>query len=125
VVSGGAEDGTRATVDGVLTAVAAQAEAAWPVVKFGSDALTLDEAGAAVETVIDVLESAWQMLGPLVERVAQIHEREMTDEREGAARAATEHAWVHLNYGKKGLMVAYHLLSTGRGELLDVERGKV
>lgn len=108
----------------VLDLLSDRAVAAWPVVGDGAGGLSLADAGAAVESLVQVLESVWQLLGPVMERVAQIHEREMGERRDGRGRELTERAWVHLDCGRDGVMVASHLLSTGRGDLLTVERGE-
>ncbi|CNF40910.1 Uncharacterised protein [Mycobacterium tuberculosis] len=90
----------------------------------GASELTLAEAGAALESVTDMADLLGQLLGPLVERVEQIREREMTERPGGASLNMAQWAVVHLTHGRDGLEIARHLLGQGRDDLLKVERGE-
>lgn len=101
-----------------------KAGAACPRVLRGAEGLTLAEAGDAVDGLAEVMDLVWAMLGPVLERVEQIRNREITERRDGSGLDVLDEALVNARCGLDGLLIAKHLLVLGQGGLLRVERGE-
>ncbi|WP_433227248.1 hypothetical protein [Actinomadura formosensis] len=86
--------------------------------------LTLAQIAAALDVVLDVWDLAGQMLGPVMDRVEQISERELTERPGESGRALLEDAGLHLSYGRDGLAAARALLAVGLAEIVKVEQGE-
>lgn len=117
--------GGRGDVQRALDVLAERADGAGSRVRDGADALTLGEVIAALEALTDALDPVWHMARHLAERAEQIRDREVTVRRDGSSLDVMDTALLHLRYGPDAVMVAHHLLSMGRGELVRVADGEV
>lgn len=86
--------------------------------------LTLAQVAAALDSVLEVCDLAGQMLGPVMDRVEQISERELTERAGGSGRALLGEAGLHLSHGRDGLAAARALLAVGLTEIVRVEQGE-
>ena len=86
--------------------------------------LTLAQTATALDAVVNVWALVGQTLGPVMDRVEEISERELAERRGESGRAVLEDAGLHLSYGRDGLAAARALLVVGLGEIRSVEQGE-
>ena len=72
---------------------------------------------------MDVWDLVGQMPGPVMDRVQQINERELTERPGESGRAVLDDAVLHLSYGRDGLAAARALVAVALAEIVSVEQG--
>ncbi|MFA1548858.1 hypothetical protein [Actinomadura chokoriensis] len=86
--------------------------------------LTLAQIGTALDSTLEVWDLVGQVLGPVMDRVEEISERELPERSGGSGREVLEDAVMHLRYGRDGLGAARALVAVGLAEVLRVEQGE-
>lgn len=106
-----------------LDALVERAGAASRVTSGEASGLSLTQTTAVLDAVMDVWDLVGQMLGPVMDRVEQINERELTERPGESGRAVLDDAVLHLSYGRDGLAAARALVAVALAEIVSVEQG--